>query len=307
MEGPGRKFELLEELMEEESGVREEGMGIPSDGKTAEEVVTDKKSILLIDDNAEILQYLQRLFSSRYLLYAASSGTDGFRLAEEHIPDLIISDVNMTGMDGIELCTKIKQSESLGHIPVILLTAATTSETRLKGIEGGADDYFTKPFDSEHLLARVEALLKNRNMLQRYFLDSITLRESTVKVPREYQDFLRKCIAIIEENIDNEEFTMKKFSKAMGMSHSRLNQKVKAISGQRLNAFIRSIRLRRAAVLMLTENVNVSQAAFQVGINDARYFREQFVGIFGITPSEYIKKYRQSFNQQLNTIRETED
>lgn len=305
MEGPGRKFELLEELMEEENGVFEEAPGIPSDGKTAEEVVTDKKSILLIDDNAEILQYLQRLFSSKYLLYTASNGIDGFGLAEEHIPDLIISDINMTGMDGIELCTKIKQSGSLGHIPVILLTAATTSETKLKGIEGGADDYFTKPFDSEHLSARVEALLKNRNTLQRYFLDSITLKESTVKVPKEYQDFLRKCIAIIEENIDNEEFTMKKFSKAMGMSHSRLNQKVKAISGQRLNAFIRSIRLRRAAVLMLTENVNVSQAAFQVGINDARYFREQFVGIFGITPSEYIKKYRQSFNQQLNTIRET--
>ena len=304
MEGPGRKFELLEELMEEESVIPDEAPGILSDGKTAEEVVTDKKSILLIDDNAEILQYLHRLFSSQYLLYAAGNGIDGFRLAEEHIPDLIISDINMAGMDGIELCTKIKQSGSLGHIPVILLTAATTSATRLKGIEGGADDYFTKPFDSEHLIARVEAVLKNRNMLQRYFLDSITLRESTVKVPKEYQDFLRKCITVIEENIDNEEFTMKKFSKAMGMSHSRLNQKVKAISGQRLNAFIRSIRLRRAAVLMLTENVNVSQAAFQVGISDTRYFREQFVGIFGITPSEYIKKYRQSFNQHLNTIRE---
>jgi len=307
MEGPGRKFELLEELMEEESSVPEDAIGLPSDGKTAEEVVTDKKSILLIDDNAEILQYLHRLFASRYLLYTTNNGMDGFRLAEEHIPDLIISDINMTGMDGIELCTKIKQSGSLGHIPVILLTAATTSETKLKGIEGGADDYFTKPFDSEHLSARVETLLKNRNILQRYFLDSITLKESTVKVPKEYQDFLRKCITTIEENIDNEEFTMKKFSKAMGMSHSRLNQKVKAISGQRLNAFIRSIRLRRAAVLMLTENVNVSQAAYQVGINDMRYFREQFVGIFGITPSEYIKKYRQSFNQQLNTIRETDE
>ena len=307
MEGPGRKFELLEELMEEESTVPDEAPGILSDGKTAEEVVTDKKSILLIDDNAEILQYLHRLFSSKYLLYTADNGVDGFRLAEEHIPDLIISDINMTGMDGIELCTKIKQSGFMGHIPVILLTAATTSETKLKGIEGGADDYFTKPFDSEHLMARVEAVLKNRNTLQRYFLDSITLKESTVKVPKEYQDFLRKCITVIEENIDNEEFTMKKFSKAMGMSHSRLNQKVKAISGQRLNAFIRSIRLRRAAVLMLTENMNVSQAAFQVGITDTRYFREQFVGIFGITPSEYIKKYKPSFNKHLNTIREVED
>ena len=307
MEGPGRKFELLEELMEEESGIPDGGPGILSDGKRAEEVVTDKKSILLIDDNAEIRQYLHRLFSSKYLLYTANNGTDGFRLAEEHIPDLIISDINMAGMDGIELCTKIKQSEFMGHIPVILLTAATTSETKLKGIEGGADDYFTKPFDSEHLIARVETVLKNRNVLQRYFLDNITLKESTVKVPKEYQDFLRKCIAVIEENIDNEEFTMKKFSKAMGMSHSRLNQKVKAISGQRLNAFIRSIRLRRAAVLMLTENMNISQAAFQVGISDMRYFREQFVGIFGMTPSEYIKKYKHSFNQHLNTIREVEE
>lgn len=307
MEGPGRKFELLEELMEEESSMPDEAPGILNDGKTAEEVVTDKKSILLIDDNAEILQYLHRLFSSKYLLYTANNGIDGFRLAEEHIPDLIISDINMAGMDGVELCTKIKQSPFMGHIPVILLTASTTSETRLKGIEGGADDYFTKPFDSEHLVARVEAVLKNRNVVQRYFLDSITLKESTVKVPKEYQDFLKKCIIVIEENIDNEEFTMKKFSKAMGMSHSRLNQKVKAISGQRLNAFIRSIRLRRAAVLMLTENVNVSQAAFQVGISDARYFREQFVGLFGITPSEYIKKYRQTFNQDLNIIRDNEE
>ena len=302
MEGPGKRFELLDELMEEQSRLPEETPGILQNGKTAEEVVTDKRSILLIDDNVEIRQYLHRLFSSKYLMYAAENGEEGFRLAEEHMPDLIISDINMTGMDGIELCTKIKQSAFMGHIPVILLTAATTSETKLKGIEGGADDYFTKPFDSEHLTARVETVLKNRNTLQRYFLDSITLKESTVKVPKEYQDFLRQCIAVIEENIDNEEFTMKKFSKAMGMSHSRLNQKVKAISGQRLNAFIRSIRLRRAAVLMLTENMNVSQAAFQVGISDTRYFREQFVGIFGITPSEYIRKYKQSFNKHLNTI-----
>jgi len=307
IEGPGKKFELLEEMMEEQNQPAGSASAIMHDGKTAEEVVTEKRSILLIDDNEEIREYLHRLFSPRYLLYSADNGTDGFRLAEQHIPDLIISDINMTGMDGIELCTKIRQSEFMGHIPVILLTASTTSATKLKGIEGGADDYITKPFDSDLLLARVEAILKNRNMLQRYFLDSITLKESTVKVPPEYQDFLRKCITVIEENIDNEEFTMKKFSQAMGMSHSRLNQKVKAISGQRLNAFIRSIRLRRAAVLMLTDNMNVSQAAFQVGISDTRYFREQFIKIFGLTPSDYIKKYRNSFNRHLNTIREDEE
>ncbi len=306
MEGPGKKFDLLDELMEEQAPTGGNTPAITLNGKTADEVITEKRSILVIDDNKEIREYLLRLFTAQYILYSADNGTDGFRLAEQHAPDLIISDINMTGMDGIELCTKIRQSESLGHIPVILLTAATTPDIKLKGIEGGADDYITKPFDSAHLAARVEAILKNRNMLQRYFLDSITLKESTVKVPSEYQDFLRKCIAVIEENIDNEEFTMKKFSQAMGMSHSRLNQKVKAISGQRLNAFIRSIRLRRAAVLMLTDNMNVSQAAFQVGITDTRYFREQFIKIFGITPSDYIRKYRNSFNKHLNTIKDEE-
>jgi signal transduction histidine kinase/ligand-binding sensor domain-containing protein/DNA-binding response OmpR family regulator len=303
MKGPVRKFELLDELVD---GQTPNPVLTTLGGLTAEEVITDKRSILVIDDNEEIRNYLLGLFSPQYLLYSADNGTDGFQLAEQHIPDLIISDINMKGMDGIELCTKVKQSESMGHIPIILLTAATTSDTKLKGIEGGADDYITKPFDSAHLLARVETILKNRNTLQRYFLDSITLKESSVKVPAEYQDFLRKCIEVIEENIDNEEFTMKKFSQAMGMSHSRLNQKVKAISGQRLNSFIRSIRLRRAAVLMLTGNMNVNQAAFQIGISDQRYFREQFVKLFGMTPSEYIKKYRQSFNKNFNTIKEEE-
>ena len=300
--GTGKKFMLLDELVDGQNPMPPP----PLTGKTAEEVITEKKSILVIDDNEEIRKYLLGLFSPQYLLYHADNGTDGFRLAEQFIPDLVISDINMKGMDGIELCTKLKQSGSMGHIPVILLTAAAASDTKLKGIEGGADDYITKPFDSTHLLARVETMLKNRNTLQRYFLDSITLKETTIKVPVEYRDFLQKCITVIEANIDNEEFTMKKFSQAMGMSHSRLNQKVKAISGQRLNAFIRSIRLRRAAVLMLTDNMNVNQAAFQIGISDPRYFREQFVKVFGMTPSEYIKRYRQSFNKNFNTIREEE-
>jgi signal transduction histidine kinase/ligand-binding sensor domain-containing protein/DNA-binding response OmpR family regulator len=304
LQEPGRKFELLDELVEEQTPVDlMPSSSVALNSKTAEEVITDKRSVLVIDDNEEIRNYLQQLFAEQYLVYSADNGTDGFRLAEKHLPDLVISDINMTGMDGIELCTKIRQTETLAHIPVILLTATTTAATKLKGIEGGADDYITKPFDSTYLLARVETILKNRNMLQRYFLDSITLKETTVKVPAEYQDFLRKCISVIEANIDNEEFTMKKFSQAMGMSHSGLNQKVKAISGQRLNAFIRSIRLRRAAVLMLTENMNITQAAFQVGISDTRYFREQFVKIFGMTPSDYIRKYRNSFNQNLNTIK----
>ena len=276
---------------------------VTQDGKKAEEVVTQKKSILLIDDNKEITQYLQQIFEPNFLIYSADNGDDGYKLALQHIPDLVISDINMQGMDGLELCATLKESEILGHIPVILLTGSTANDTKLKGIEGGADDYITKPFDKTLLQAKVETILRNRNLLQRFFFDSITLKETSSKVPAEYQDFLRKCITVIEQNIDADNFTIKKFSQAMGMSHPALYNKVKSISGQSLNAFIRSIRLRRAAVLMLTENTNIRQAALQVGINDVRYFREQFVKVFHMTPSEYIKKYRNSFNRDHNVIK----
>lgn len=299
----GTQHELLEEL------AVETGPQLPvistsfATGKTVEEVVTDKRSILLVDDSREILDYLQYIFAGQYVLYMAEDGRQGLELAAEYLPDLIISDVNMGGLDGVEMCRIIKQTEKLGHIPVILLTAATDEKLRLRGVEGGADDYITKPFDNDLLLARVTTILRNRNHLQRYFLDSITLKESTVKVPAEYQEFLRRCIQVVEENLDADDFNIKKFARAMGMSHSGLYNKIKTISGQSPNAFIRSIRLRRAAVLMLSEDMNVSQSATYVGIGDIRYFREQFVKLFGITPSEYIKKYRHSFINTFNTIK----
>lgn len=295
--------QLLDELAGETSQPVPNTMTVPTAGKTAEEIITEKKTVLVVDDNAEIREYLQHIFSHKYHVYAAENGLAGLNLANQHLPDLIISDINMDGLDGLELCRKVKQSDVLGHIPVILLTAASSTDTKLKGIEGGADDYITKPFDSQLLLARVETIVKNRNQLQRYFLDSITLQESSIKVPTEYREFLRRCIQVVEQNLDTEDFTIQKFCKAMGLSRSTLYLKVKHISGQSLNAFIRSVRLRRAAVLMIKENMNVNQAAFQVGIADVRYFREQFVKLFGMTPSDYIKKYRQSFNNDLNIIR----
>ncbi|GAO41892.1 hybrid sensor histidine kinase/response regulator transcription factor [Flavihumibacter petaseus] len=324
--GEGTSFELLIPLQEpatEEAPVGDElaGSGLLEElaapgieagiaalssqgkGRVAEESITEKKTLLLVDDNRELLQYLQELFSTRFVVYTAESGEAGLISALQTIPDLVISDVNMTGMNGVELCSAIKKSPQLAHIPVILLTGETAKETQLLGIEGGADDYILKPFDANLLVAKTETIIKNRSLLQRYFFDSITLHESAVKVPAEYQEFLRRCIQVVEENIDVEEFTIARFAKAMGMSRSRLYEKVKAISGQSLNAFVRSIRLRRAAVLLLTEDLNINQAAYQVGIEDVRYFREQFVKLFGMNPSEYIRRYRHSFNREYNIIK----
>jgi len=271
--------------------------------KPVEELVTEKRSILLIDDNAEIREYLRQLFADRYIIYEADNGDDGFALVEKHMPDLVISDIQMEGMNGVELCTRIKQTETLSHIPVILLTSSSAADVQMKGLEEGADDYITKPFDKELLMVKAENIIKNRHLLRQYFLDHITLKHSSIRVPADYRDFLNQCIKIVEANLDNEDFSIKTFTQAIGMSHSSLYKRVKSMSGQTITAFIRSIRLRRAAVLMLKENYTINQAAQQVGIGDIRYFREQFVKLFGMNPSEYVKKYRPSFNGDLNVIK----
>jgi YesN/AraC family two-component response regulator len=194
----------------------------------------------------------------------------------------------------------VKGNPELTHIPVILLTSSLEEDIKLKSIKCGADDYITKPFDKTLLLARIENIFKSRNALQQYFLDTITLQKSTSKVDAEYKAFLNKCIAIVEANLDKEDFSIKMLSKEIGMSHSGLYKKIKLVSGLSANAFIRFIRLRRAAVLLLTTNTNIHEAAFQVGINDIKYFRQQFRKLFGMNPSEYIKQYKHSFNKDFN-------
>ncbi|MEN2413168.1 two-component regulator propeller domain-containing protein [Flavobacterium mesophilum] len=265
-------------------------------------MLTEKRTVLIIDDNDDIRNYLIKMFSENYMVYSAENGEEGLKLTKKHMPDLVISDITMEQMDGLELCRKIKESNDLSHIPVILLTASKNPETHLQGINDAADDYIMKPFDDDILVARVESLLKNRSNLRTYFLDSITLKENTQKVPAEYQFILKKCIDIVEANIHKKDFTIKTFAQEMGMSHRTLYTKIKIISGQTLNAFIRSLRIRRAAMLMLTEDMNIAQASAEVGFEDPKYFRQQFVKLFGMTPSEYIKKYKSSFNSDLNII-----
>ncbi len=266
-------------------------------------MLTDKRTVLIIDDNAEIRAYLIKLFADSYIVYSAENGEEGLKMTKKHMPDLVISDITMEEMDGLELCRRIKEDNTLSHIPVILLTASKNPETHLQGINEGADDYITKPFDDDILTARVESLLRNRHNLRTYFLDSITLKENTQKVPVEYQQMLKKCIEIVEANIHKKDFTIRTFALEMGMSHRTLYTKIKIISGQTLNAFIRSLRIRRAAMLMLTEDMNITQASTEVGFEDPKYFRQQFVKLFGMTPSEYIKKYKTSFNSDLNIIK----
>jgi signal transduction histidine kinase/DNA-binding response OmpR family regulator/streptogramin lyase len=269
------------------------------------EVVSEKKSILIIDDDESIRQYLVRLFKDHYLIHQAEDGTTGLNTARKYLPDLIISDIHMQGMNGIELCKAVKENEQLSHIPVIILTGATSNELKLRGVEGGADDYIIKPFDAELLIARVTNLLKTRNTLQKYFYNEITLNESNLKISHEYKEFLDKCISIVENHLEDDDFSVKTLYSEMGMSHSNLYRKVKSVSGQTVNIFIRFIRLRKAAELFIKTNYNVNEVAFKVGVNDVRYFREQFSKLFGMNPSDYIKKYRNIHGRQYTVNKES--
>lgn len=282
------------ETLKEDRAVQEIS-SIKTEPGSIEEVVTEKQSLLVVEDDDQIRQYLAQLLKNKYIVYQAANGEEGLKKGQEYLPDLVISDVHMQKMNGIDLCKKIKEDPALSHIPVILLTASTSEDLRLKGVEGGADDYITKPFNNEILLARVSNLLKSRNQLQKYFYNEVTLNKNNLKISPEYKEFIERCIAIVEKNLEDEEFGVKSLASEMAMSQSNLFRKVKSVSGQSVNVFIRFIRLRKAAELLITSDSNVRETAFQVGINNVQYFREQFSKLFGTNPSEYIKKYRKAF------------
>jgi len=277
--------------------------------EAAEEQVADNqlalelKSLLIIDDNTEIREYLKQVFRMDYHLYEASNGTTGYEMVKELLPDIVICDVMMDGITGIELCSKIKEDASISHIPIILLTAISAPEVKLKGIEGGADDYISKPFDKDFLKARVASILKSKNALQKYFYNEITLNSNNSKISVEYKEFLDNCIRIVEEHLTDPDFNIDTLANALGMSRSNLYRKIKSISGQSANGFIRFIRLRKAAEIFINTDKTIQETSYMVAINDPKYFREQFYKLFNMNPSQYIKKFRKPFSNtiQLNS------
>ncbi len=265
-----------------------------------EGIVNKRPVILLIDDDAGVRAYLKNLLKDDYTVYEASNTEKGFEIVLENEPDIIVCDVVMKGMSGVEFCSKIKESPSFSHIPVILLTGSSSPEIKLKGIECGADDYITKPFENELLVARIKSMLKGRDTLKNYFFNEITLKNNSLKIPAEYSDFLSKCISIVEDHLDDETFSLKTFTDEIGMSRSKLFRKIKSISGLSSTEFIRYIRLRKAAELMIQTDLQIKEISFRIGFQDIKYFREQFHKLFEMNPSEFIKKYRKTFINSHN-------
>ena len=256
--------------------------------KLSEEILDiNKPSILIVEDSKDVRLYLTDLLNQEYILYEASNGKEGIIIAQEKIPDLIISDIMMPEMDGMEFCGKIKADLLTSHIPVIMLTAKASGESKIKGLETGADDYLTKPFNSKELLVRVKNLLNQRKLLKEKFSKEVSPDPHSVTTNPIDEEFLQKAFSIAEENLDNASFDTEKFAKEMFLSRMQLHRKLQAITGQTPGDFIRTFRLERAAQLLNEKRLSVTQIAFEVGYNSPSQFSRAFIKQFNCTPSEY--------------------
>ncbi|WP_409371814.1 hybrid sensor histidine kinase/response regulator transcription factor [Saccharicrinis fermentans] len=246
------------------------------------------KQILLVEDDMELRIYLKKILSDQYAVISANNGQDALDKLEEILPDLIISDISMPVLDGLSFCKKIKENEITSGIPFILLTAKTDSSTRIGSYQLGIDDYIEKPFSKNVLLARVEALLSNREKLQKKPVATRTTASiDKTKLKKRDIQFWKKTNTLINKNYNNPDFTTEILSKKMNMSRSTFYRRFKHISGENAGDYIRKVRLHKAAELLQKKEFSIQQISIEVGFQSTAHFRTKFKEYFGTNPSEY--------------------
>ncbi|MBB6002546.1 two-component regulator propeller domain-containing protein [Arcicella rosea] len=256
-----------------------------------------KETILIVDDNSEILNYLARYFQQFYHVITASNGNQALTELNEKQIDLIISDIMMAELDGINLCIKIKKNIQTSHIPIILLTARAETEQQIKGIEVGADDYITKPFSIKLLSIKVQNILHSRKRLKEYYSASKDIIPENVAFNILDEKFLKQAMRIIEENLSESDFSVEKLSREIGMSRSNLYLKVRAITGESVTDFIKRIRFKKAIELLEEKQYTIAQIAYMSGFNSPSYFSTAFKQYHGCMPTEYLAKTDLDINQ----------
>ncbi len=252
-----------------------------------------KQTILVIDDSDDIRQYLAGLLQDEFEVLEAENGSVGHKMALDSMPDLIISDVMMPQMNGIELCGELKNNMATSHIPIILLTARASEAYELNGLQTGADDYITKPFNPLIVQMRVRNMLDNRKKLKAFYLKKVKFQPVTEGEAAENLDevFLNKAIELVNSNLQNENLGIEMMVDHLFMSQSTLFRKIKSLTGLSITGFIRALRIKKAAQLILQSNMKMSDVAYEVGFNDYKYFKKSFQQQFGCLPSEYREKY----------------
>ena len=246
--------------------------------------------ILIAEDNPDMRAYMRSHLDQFYSVIEAVNGEKGWNAAIRYIPDLIISDVMMPEMDGIEFCTRIKTDERTSHIPVILLTARVESGDKIEGLETGADDYVVKPFVAGELLARIRNLIQQRRKLRERFYRESGLMVNSLAPGSVDADFLKRLFNIIIDKLPDADFKIERLADEIGMSRMTLHRKIIGLSGQSPGHFVRMVRLKRAAELLKNKSVNISEIAFAVGFESPANFARNFRRQFGVSPSKYARQ-----------------
>ncbi|WP_020571000.1 hybrid sensor histidine kinase/response regulator transcription factor [Neolewinella persica] len=250
--------------------------------------------LLYIDDNPDLRNYIRQSFSNDFRVIAADGGESGLELARTSSPDIIITDVMMPGIDGMEVLETLKNDPLTSHIPVIMLTAKDTEEGRLEGLKYGADGYVTKPFNYEALQLQIINIVQHRDILRNRFRREVITEPAEVTVTDSDEIFLRQAMDIVEDNMSNTEFSVDQLVKEMGVSRSKLYLKLKALTGQSSSEFVRTVRLKRAVQLLENSNYSVKEVMYMTGFNTASYFSKCFKRQFGIVPSEYVRQEKRA-------------
>ncbi len=247
----------------------------------------ERPLVLIVDDSADLRHYLRHCLQADYRLLLAADGTLGLARAQAALPDLIVSDLMMPGLDGLELCERLKTDERTSHIPVVLLTALGSEASRLAGLELGADDYLTKPFRPAELLARVRNLVASRRQLRQRFGREITLQPRDIALTSADERFLTRALTVVETHLADPDFSVETFANDMVVSRMQLHRKLKALTDQSATGFVRTLRLRRAAQLLAARTGNVADVAYATGFGNLSHFSRCFREEFGVVPSAY--------------------
>lgn len=259
-----------------------------------DEPIKKQYAVMVVDDNPEILDFLSKILSEEYFVISASSGEEALLILEKNNIDLIISDVMMEEMDGFELCGKIKTDINISHVPVILLTAKTDTESKIKGLESGADAYIEKPFSPFHLKAQLRNLLKKREKQQKTYASTPLSDLHSAVHNKLDEEFMKKCTDIILNNIEDSEFSVSTLAQELGMSRTSVFTKIKGIIGMTPNDFIKITRLKEACRMMIEGEYRVTEIGFLVGFSSSSYFAKCFQKQFGMLPTEFLKKAKEN-------------
>lgn len=263
---------------------------IPKENNTLDEKKKKRYTLLIIEDNPDVRQYIISNLCDSYNILEAANGQEGIDKAILHLPDLIISDLMMPKMDGMEMCTKIRNDIRTSHIPIIMLTAKSMNEDIKEGYKLGADDYITKPFSATVLVARVDNLIQSRAKLKELYGKQFTLETLGVEAVSLDEQFLQKLYALMEKNISNPEFDLDRISQDIGMSRTNLYRKIKSLTNLSPSEFIRNFRLSISAKILKEAKLPISEVYVAVGFNSHAYFSNCFKAFYGVSPTEYARK-----------------